>query len=115
MTNDRQLYSVDNVEVSEPSSVDNKLAWQTQFTTAQFPILDPQHQRKKEEKIKAPFRPPRHPPGPADRSQTPRPGQDHHHSLDQHADAPKSTRVGRGGSPNGFTLGHRGHSSHQQG
>ncbi|KAJ5097882.1 hypothetical protein N7532_004883 [Penicillium argentinense] len=33
-----------------------------------------------------PFRPPRHPPGPADRSQTPRPGKDHHHSLDIYTD-----------------------------
>lgn len=32
-----------------------------------------------------------------------------------HADAASSTRGSRGGSPNGFTLGHRGHSSHQQG
>ncbi|KAJ5584809.1 uncharacterized protein N7459_004609 [Penicillium hispanicum] len=28
---------------------------------------------------------------------------------------PEARVTGRGGSPNGFTLGHRGHSSHQQG
>jgi len=33
----------------------------------------------------------------------------------EHADTASSTRASRGGSPNGFTLGHRGHSSHQQG
>ncbi|KAJ5194537.1 Nucleic acid-binding OB-fold [Penicillium cinerascens] len=36
-------------------------------------------------------------------------------SWTEHADAASSTRASRGGSPNGFTLGHRGHSSHQQG
>ncbi|KAJ5184066.1 hypothetical protein N7492_001682 [Penicillium capsulatum] len=52
----------------------------------------------KGEEKKAPFRPPRHPPGPADRSQTPRP-----------------VRVTHEAGVHGFTLGHRGHSSHQQG
>ncbi|KAJ5170317.1 uncharacterized protein N7500_003100 [Penicillium coprophilum] len=51
---------------------------------------------------RGPFRPPRHPPGPTDRSQTPRPGQDHHHSLDRNTDTANSTRDSRGGR-------HRGH------
>ncbi|KAJ5977088.1 hypothetical protein N7501_000430 [Penicillium viridicatum] len=47
---------------------------------------------------RGPFRPPRHPPGPTDRSQTSRPGQDHHHSLDRNTDTADSTRDSRGGS-----------------
>ena len=79
-------------------------------------VIEPNLPNIKEEiEDSGPFRPPRHPPGPADRSQTPRPGQDHHHSLDRNADTASSTRDNRGGSKKGFTLGHRGHSSHQQG
>ncbi|KAJ5308867.1 hypothetical protein N7508_004246, partial [Penicillium antarcticum] len=54
------------------------------------------------QKEEGPFRPPRHPPGPTDRSQTSRPGQDHHHSLDQNADTVNSTRNSRGGSKKGI-------------